>query len=49
MTINTESESKDDDNPNAHENSIDEVENDSELEEIINNPVNDTAMGLKNS
>ena len=45
-TINTDSESEDDDNPNAPENSNDEFENDSELEEFMNNPANDTAMEL---
>ena len=45
-TINSESESEDDDNPNAPENSNNEFENDSEHEEMLNNPANDTAMEL---
>ena len=46
-TINTDTESEDDDNPNAPENSNDEFEkdstfnNNSELEELMNNPAND--------
>ena len=46
-TINTDSEPEYDDNPNAPENSGDEFENDSELEELMNNPSNETAMELK--
>ena len=37
---------EDDDKPNAPENSNNEFENDSELEDFMNNQANDTAMEL---
>ena len=45
-TINTDSEPEHDDKTNAPENSDDEFENDSKLEELMNSPENDTAMEL---
>ena len=45
-TVNTDSETEYDDNPNAQEISEDKIENDAELEEFMNNPANDTAMEL---
>ena len=45
-TVNTDSETDYDDNPNAQEISEDKIENDAELEEFMNNPANDTAMEL---
>ena len=47
-TINTDSELEYDDNPNAPENSDDEFENDSELEEFMNNPGNTQQWSLIN-
>ena len=45
-TLDTESEPEYDDNPNAPEISEDNLENDSEVEELLNNPENDTALDL---
>ena len=45
-TINTDSEPDYEDDPNPRENSEDDFENDSEVEELHNNPENDTAMDL---
>ena len=45
-TINTDSEPDYDNDPNAPENFEDNFENDSEVEELLNNPENDTAMEI---
>ena len=45
-TVDTESETEYNDNPNAPEISGDELENDLEIEELLNNPENDTTMEL---
>ena len=45
-TLDTESETEYDDNPNAPEISEDDLENESEVEELLNNPENDTARDL---
>ena len=45
-TISTDSESEDDDNPSTPENSNDEFENDSKLEEFMNSPEIDTSKEL---
>ena len=45
-TVDTESETEQDDNPNVPENSEDELEDDLEIEELLNNPENDTVMDL---
>ena len=45
-TLDTESEPEYDDNPNAPEISEDDLENDSEVEELLNKPENDTALDL---
>ena len=45
-TLDTESETKYDDNPNAPEISEDDLENKSEVKELLNNPENDTVLDL---
>ena len=45
-TVDTESKTEHNDNPNTPEISEDELENDLEVEELLNNPENDTAMDL---
>ena len=45
-TLDTESELEYDDDPNTPELSDDNLENDSEVEELLNRPENDTAISL---